>query len=65
VWSLKMLATRPCESTPGPTRPSHVFVMSSWKSPWFQAKSGFSEKQLAAFNIGVQPCPTFPDALRK
>jgi len=23
------------------------------------------EKQLAAFNIGVQPCPTLPDALRK
>src|SRR5215472_10497099 len=36
VWSVNIVFSGPNGAIPGPTMPSQVCVMSSWKSPWFQ-----------------------------
>ena len=33
----------PFAATPGPTMPTHVFAISSWKSPWFHANFGSTQ----------------------
>ena len=40
MWSVQTSAVSPRWRTPGPTKPSQVFAISGWMSPWFQAKGG-------------------------
>lgn len=40
VWSVKVVLSVPAALIPGPTMPSHVVVISGWKSPWIQANCG-------------------------
>jgi hypothetical protein len=39
VCSDHVLLSIPLLRTPGPTRPSHVLLISAVSSPWFQAKT--------------------------
>src|SRR5438552_10332815 len=41
VWSVHTLPFTPWFWTPGPTMPTQVEAISSWMSPWFQAKLWF------------------------
>src|SRR5438874_218430 len=53
VWSVHVVESTPLLSTPGPTIPSQVLPISSWKSPWFHAKPGLT--QGFAPQLGVNP----------
>src|SRR5206468_6678755 len=57
VWSVHVLESTPLTATPGPTRPAHVLPISSWMSPWFQAKPGATH--------GLPPHVGFDPAVKK
>ena len=57
VWSVHVFASTPCAAIPGPTTPAQVLPISSWTSPWFQAKPGATQ--------GFPPHVGFEPAVKK
>jgi hypothetical protein len=39
-----------CEATPGPTKPTQVWPISFWMSPWFHANAGLM--QVSQVDVG-------------
>src|SRR5438552_1018097 len=53
VWSVHTLPFTPWFWTPGPTMPTQVEAISSWMSPWFQAKLWLVLAGIVAHASGV------------
>src|SRR4029077_10257666 len=63
VWSVQTSLTCPAALTPGPTYPTQVEAISSWMSPWFQAKLWGVRAGMDAHDAGVGQTP--PDVEKK
>ena len=50
AWSIQIRVKTPWRATPGPTKPSQVWPISFWMSPWFQANAGLM--QVSQVDVG-------------